>query len=299
MRFLCFKKSDKEKLGVLSQNGTFAVELSSMDLSRNFNDMNDLLKNILDSDIKKIESILSDNNSDSLITYPITDIKLCTPIKRPIHDIICLGVNYQSHLEETKESFSKGNFKEPQKTIYFSKRAAKTIGPDDFIISHADIDDQLDYEAELAVIIGAEGTDIPKDKAGDYIFGYTIINDISARKLQQQHQQWYRGKSLDTFTSLGPVIVYKSEIPFPVQLNVSSRVNGELRQNSNTKYLLADIPSIISEISNGITLEPGDIIATGTPSGVGMGFNPPRFMKFGDIVECEVEGIGILRNVVK
>jgi 2-keto-4-pentenoate hydratase/2-oxohepta-3-ene-1,7-dioic acid hydratase in catechol pathway len=299
MRFLCFKKSDKEKLGVLSQNGTFAVELSSMDLSRNFNDMNDLLKNISDSDIKKIESILSDNNSDSLITYPITDIKICTPIKRPIHDIICLGVNYQSHLEETKESFGKENFKEPKKTIYFSKRAAKTIGPDDFIISHADIDDQLDYEAELAVIIGAEGTDIPKDKAEDYIFGYTIINDISARKLQQQHQQWYRGKSLDTFTSLGPVIVYKSEIPFPVQLNVSSRVNGELRQNSNTRSLLADIPSITSEISNGITLEPGDIIATGTPSGVGMGFNPPRFMKSGDIVECEVEGIGILRNVVK
>lgn len=299
MKFLCFIESDKEKLGVLSQDGTLVMELASLGLSEDFNDMIDLVKNISDSDIKKIEGILSENNNTDLITFKAADIKICPPIKRPIHDIICLGLNYQAHLDETKENFDNGTFKEPQKTIYFSKRTVEAIGPDDAIISHADIDDQLDYEAELAVIIGTKGTNIPKDKAEDYIFGYTIINDVSARNLQQKHAQWYRGKSLDTFTSLGPVVVHKGEMPFPIQLNICSRVNGELRQNSNTKYLLADIPSIISEISSGITLEPGDIIATGTPSGVGMGFNPPRFMKSGDIVECEVEGIGILRNVVK
>lgn len=299
MKFICFRKSDKEELGVLSKDGALAIELSSIKLSKKFADMNDLIKNIYDSDIERIQSSLLSNDTASFTAYPIDEIKLCSPIKRPIHDIICVGVNYQDHLEETKKSFDKESFSEPKKTVYFSKRATETIGPEDTIISHVNIDEQLDYEVELAVIIGTKGTNIPKEKAEDYIFGYTIMNDISARNLQQQHLQWYRGKSLDTFTSLGPVIVHKSEIPFPVELNVCSRVNGEPRQNSNTKYFLADISSIISEISSGITLEPGDIIATGTPSGVGIGFKPPRFMKAGDVVECEVENIGILRNRVE
>ncbi len=299
MRFICFKESGEEKLGVLSKDDIFAIELSSIGLSKKFTNMNDLISNILDCDIERIRNILSENNMKNLIVYPLNRIKLCSPIKRPIHDIICVGVNYKEHLKETKENFSKESFQETKNTVYFSKRASETIGPEDIIVSHVDIDEQLDYEAELAVIIGAKGTNIPKEQAENYIFGYTIMNDISARGLQQQHLQWYRGKSLDTFTSLGPSIVHKSEIPFPVQLNVCSRVNGELRQNSNTKLFLVDIPSIIDEISNGITLEPGDIIATGTPSGIGLGFNPPRFMKSGDVVECEVENIGVLRNIVK
>lgn len=299
MKFICFMKSGKEELGVLSKDGTLVIELSSIKLSKNFSDMNDLIKNISDSDIKGIQNSLSSNDTTSFTTYPIHEIKICSPIKRPIHDIICVGVNYQDHLDETRESFDKESFSEPKRTVYFSKRATETIGPEDIIISHVSIDEQLDYEVELAVIIGTKGTNIPKEKAEDYIFGYTIMNDISARNLQQQHLQWYRGKSLDTFTSLGPVIVHKSQIPFPVKLNVCSRVNRELRQDSNTKYFLADIPSIIAEISNGITLEPGDIIATGTPSGVGIGFKPPRFMKAGDVVECEVENIGVLRNIVE
>lgn len=303
MRFLSFtddyKEKNDEKLGVLSKDGTLAIELSSMGLRENFSDMIDLIRNISEPDLKDIEKIMQENNTSNFIAHKIEDVKICSPIKRPIHDIICVGVNYKSHLEETRQNFDKDSFKEPKKIVYFSKRAIETIGPDDNIISHADIDEQLDYEVELAIIIGKKGTNIKREEAENYIFGYTIINDISARKIQQLHGQWYRGKSLDSFTSLGPVIVHKSEIPFPVELNVCSRVNGELRQNSNTKYFLADIPSIISEFSNGITLEPGDIIATGTPSGVGMGFNPPRYMKPGDVVECEIENIGILRNTVK
>lgn len=298
MKFISFREAEKEKLGVLSKDGTLVIELSSFKLDKDFVDMTDLIKNTSEFDIKKVKSIISENSIEELITYPIEKIKLCPPIKKPIHDIICVGVNYQEHLEETKESFD-DNFIEPKKTVYFSKRVTEAIGPEDTIVSHADINDQLDYEVELAVIIGTKGVNIPKEKAEDYIFGYTIMNDISARALQQQHLQWYRGKSLDTFTSLGPVVVHKSEIPFPVELNVSSRVNGELRQNSNTKRFLTDIPSIIAEISNGMTLEPGDIIATGTPSGVGMGFNPPRYMKSGDVVECEIENIGILRNTIE
>ncbi|QGU95998.1 hydrolase [Clostridium bovifaecis] len=298
MKFISFRESEKEKLGVLSKDGSLAIELSSFRLDKDFVDMTDLIKNISEFDIKKVKSIILENSIEELITYPIEKIKLCPPIKKPIHDIVCVGVNYQEHLEETRESFD-DNFIEPKKTVYFSKRVTEAIGPEDTIVSHADINDQLDYEVELAVIIGTKGVNIPKEKAEDYIFGYTIMNDISARALQQQHLQWYRGKSLDTFTSLGPVVVHKGEIPFPVELNVYSRVNGELRQNSNTKRFLTDIPSIIAEISNGMTLEPGDIIATGTPSGVGMGFNPPRYMKSGDVVECEIENIGILRNTIE
>lgn len=298
MKFICFRKSDKEELGVLSRDGALAIELSSIKLGKKFDDMNDLIKNVSDLDIEKITSSL-DSDLTSLTTYPINEVKLCSPIKRPIHDIICVGVNYQDHLNETKESFDKESFSEPKRTVYFSKRASEIIGPEGVIIGHLELDEQLDYEVELAVIIGKKGINIPKEKVEDYVFGYTIMNDISARSLQQQHLQWYRGKSLDTFTSLGPVIVHKSKIQFPIELNVCTRVNGEIRQSSNTKHFLTDIPSIIAEISKGITLEPGDIIATGTPAGVGIGFNPPRFMKSGDVVECEIENIGILRNVVK
>lgn len=297
-KFIYFEESGQEKLGVLSQNGSFAIELSSIKLSKEFDDMMDLIKNISDCDIKKIKSSLSRNDTRNFITHPISDIKICAPIKRPIHDIICVGVNYREHLEETVENFDSGKFIVPQNTVYFSKRATEIIGSGDTIISHIDIDEQLDYEVELAIIIGRKGTNILKEQAEEYIFGYTIINDVSARNLQQQHHQWYRGKSLDTFTSLGPVIVHKGDMPFPIELAICSRVNGELRQNSNTSYFLKDIPSIISEISNGLTLEAGDIIATGTPSGVGLGFKPPRFMKHGDIVECEIENIGILKNIV-
>lgn len=302
MKFVCFKRSEwdeEENIGVFSKDSKLIIELSSINLSKNFIDMNDLIKNVLDSDIKKIQDILSENITIGFKTYLANEIKICSPIKKPIHDIICVGVNYKAHLEETKDKFDKGNFKEPSSTVYFSKRATETIGQGDAILSHCDIDDQLDYEVELAVVIGRKGTNIPKEEAENYIFGYTIMNDISARNLQQQHHQWYRGKSLDTFTALGPVIVHKSEMPFPIELNICSRVNGELRQNSNTKFFLADIPSLISEISQGITLEAGDIISTGTPSGVGLGFSPPRFMKSGDVVECEIENIGILRNIVK
>lgn len=298
MKFICFKELDQEKLGVISNDGFSIIELSSIILSKSFSDMNDLIQNVSDLDIEKIMSSL-DSDLTSLTTYPINEVKLCSPIKRPIHDIICVGVNYQDHLNETRERFGKVSFSEPKRTVYFSKRASETIGPEGVIIGHLELDEQLDYEVELAVIIGRKGINIPKEKVEDYIFGYTIMNDISARNLQQQHLQWYRGKSLDTFTSLGPVIVHKSKMQFPIELNVCSRVNGEIRQSSNTKHFLTDIPSIIAEISKGITLEPGDIIATGTPAGVGIGFNPPRFMKSGDVVECEIENIGVLRNIVK
>jgi 2-keto-4-pentenoate hydratase/2-oxohepta-3-ene-1,7-dioic acid hydratase in catechol pathway len=273
------------------------IDIGSLkNLEGHYDSMVELIKNLRKDDIARLKETCRKPENDN--QYPLSDIKLCTPIEKFDNDIMCLGLNYKEHVEETSRSFKDNSIKVPEYPVYFSKRANKPIGPDDFINSHPNITEQLDYEVELAVIIGKEGSNISKDRAEEYIFGYTIMNDVSARDIQQKHVQWYRGKSLDTFTSFGPCVVYKDEIKFPVELNLYSRVNGELRQNSNTRNFIFDISTIIHELSSGMTLEAGDIIATGTPSGVGMGFNPPKFLKKGDIVECEVENIGVLRNKV-
>ena len=159
--------------------------------------------------------------------------------------------------------------------------------------------ERLDYEAELAVIIGRAAKNVKAKDAMDYIFGYTVLNDVSARVLQAAHKQWYFGKSLDGFTPIGPCIVTADEIVFPPALHITARVNGELRQDSTTDLLITSIADIIEELSSGMTLLPGTIISTGTPSGVGMGFDPPKFLKPGDVVECTIDGIGTLRNTVR
>jgi 2-keto-4-pentenoate hydratase/2-oxohepta-3-ene-1,7-dioic acid hydratase in catechol pathway len=159
--------------------------------------------------------------------------------------------------------------------------------------------ERLDYEAELAIIIGKTAKNVKAEDAGDYIFGYTVLNDVSARVLQTTHKQWYFGKSLDGFTPIGPCITTADEIAFPPALKISATVNGELRQDATTDLLITGIPAIIEELSSGMTLLPGTIIATGTPAGVGMGFDPPKFLKAGDVVECTIEKIGTLRNTVR
>ena len=159
--------------------------------------------------------------------------------------------------------------------------------------------ERLDYEAELAVILGKTARNVKAAEAGEYIFGYTVVNDVSARDVQTGHKQWYFGKSLDGFTPMGPCIVTAEEIAFPPALDISSRVNGETRQAANTALLINSIAEVLEELTAGMTLLPGTIIATGTPAGVGMGFDPPKFLKPGDVVECEIAGIGVLRNTVE
>ena len=156
----------------------------------------------------------------------------------------------------------------------------------------------MDYEAELAVIIGKEGRNIRPEEAEEYIFSYSVFNDVTARAVQKQHVQWLKGKSLDGYSVMGPAIVHKSLLPFPLELELSCHVNGELRQSSNTRLLIADIPTIISELSQSMTLEPGDIIATGTPAGVGIRFDPPKFLKSGDEVSCHIDLVGTLTNQI-
>ena len=223
-------------------------------------------------------------------------LQLLSPIEHTIHDILCVGVNYRDHLKETKEHMAGAVSDEVSQTVYFAKRAYRILGSEESVHGRDDLDEKIDYEVELAVIIGKEGKNISEEDAENYIFGYSVFNDLSSRTLQTSHGQWLIGKSLDEYTSMGPVIVDRQELPMPLELDVRSYVNGELRQNSNTRNLIKKVPSLIAELSQGITLEAGDIIATGTPSGVGMGFVPPRFLKKGDKVTCEIESIGRLTN---
>ena len=230
---------------------------------------------------------------------PLSMVTLLAPIPHPRQDIICLGINYRDHAEEAARFSGDAFRKERPIPIYFSKRVAEAVPPNGWIDSHPGLVEQLDYEAELAVVIGRTAKDVPANQAGEYIFGYTILNDVSARVLQTAHKQWYFGKGLDGFTPMGPWITTADEVAFPPALAISSKVNGELRQHSNTSLLMTGIAEIIEELSSGITLLPGTIIATGTPAGVGMGFDPPKFVKSGDVVECTIEGIGTLCNTVR
>ncbi|MCR4785714.1 MAG: fumarylacetoacetate hydrolase family protein [Lachnospiraceae bacterium] len=227
------------------------------------------------------------------------DVTLLSPIPHPRQDVICLGINYSEHAKEA-ESFDKEAFsKDRPDPIFFSKRVSYSQGTGDVIPMHEDICDSLDYEAELGVVIGRQASKVRAEDALDYIFGYTVINDVSARNLQTRHKQWYFGKSLDGFTPMGPCIVSKDEFDGIPALPIKTYVNGELRQSSNTANLITGIPEIIEILSSGMTLEPGTVIATGTPSGVAMGMDPPSFLKDGDEVVCEIEGIGRLVNICR
>jgi len=218
--------------------------------------------------------------------------RIIAPIPRPIKNVVMLGVNYKEHVDEGARARSL-EIKYPEWPVFFTKPATSVIGHMGKVIHHI-ATEKLDWEVELAIVIGKKGRDIPKGHAYDYVFGYTICLDMTARDLQRQHGQWYKGKSLDTFCPLGPWIVHKSALPDPQQLRLVCRVNGEVMQDGNTRDMIFDIPTIIESYSRGLTLEPGDIISTGTPSGVGFARVPPVFLKPGDKVEADIESIGVL-----
>ena len=231
------------------------------------------------------------------LLIPVNSVRIMAPIPLPTKNIFCIGKNYAEHAMESDKN-ADPNIAIPKYPVIFTKAPTTVIGYGDSINSHGQITQALDYEVELAVIIGKKASYVSKEEAMDYVFGYTIMNDITARDLQKRHLQWFRGKSLDSSAPMGPYLVHKSSIPEPGNLTVTSKVNGELRQNANTSNFIFDIPTLISTISSGITLEPGDIIATGTPAGVGVYMNPPQFLKPGDEVELEITSIGILKNTV-
>lgn len=229
---------------------------------------------------------------------PLADVRLEAPVPLPVRNIFCVGKNYFEHAHE----FSKSGFDSsaakgavPSDPIIFSKVPDCVIAHEDEVLIDPDVSEAIDYEAELAVIIGKGGRGISKDAAMDHVWGYTIVNDVTARDLQGRYSQWIVGKSQDTFCPMGPWAVTRDEIDVD-DTAIRCRVNGELRQDSNTGLLIFDIPTIIATISQGVTLKPGDVIATGTPAGVGIGFDPPKYLVPGDVVEIEIEGLGTLRN---
>jgi len=234
---------------------------------------------------------------EGLSTRTFSDVKPLAPIPMPKRNIFCLGKNYGEHAKEMVGKVDKGG-EIPEKPIFFTKATTTVIGSGIPIPSHPGLTSKLDYEAELAIVIGREGRDIPSDQAMEYVFGYTALNDVTARDLQTGHGQWFRGKSLDGFAPMGPVVVHRSVMPPPEDIEVKCWVNGEQRQRGTLADLIFDIPTIISILSAGFTLLAGDIIATGTPAGVGMGFSPPRYLQKGDEVIIEVTGTGRLVNRV-
>jgi 2-keto-4-pentenoate hydratase/2-oxohepta-3-ene-1,7-dioic acid hydratase in catechol pathway len=220
-------------------------------------------------------------------------VKIVSPIPAPRKNVVLLGVNYKEHIEEGARARSI-ELKYPEAPVFFTKPATAVIGHLGKVVHHK-ATEKLDYEVELAVVMGKKGRDIPKDKVYDYIFGYTICLDMTARDLQRKHGQWFKGKSLDTYCPLGPWIVHKSALPDPQKLRLVCRVNGEIMQDDNTSNMIFDIPTTIESLSQGMTLEPGEIVSTGTPSGVGFARVPPFFLKPGDKVEADIEGIGVLQ----
>lgn len=229
-------------------------------------------------------------------SQPLGRVKLLAPIPRPRKNVFCVGWNYVEHFEEGKAARGH-NIDYPAHPAFFSKAPTTVIGPYDTVPLHAGVTEKLDWEVELGVVIGRGGRGITEAAALRHVFGYTVINDVSAREVQRQHgQQWFKGKSLDGTCPMGPWIVTADEVKDPHALRLTSRVNGVTKQDSSTRYMYFKIPRIVAELSAGLTLEPGDVISTGTPAGVGHARTPPEFMKAGDVLETEVESIGLLRN---
>ena len=232
-------------------------------------------------------------------TLPLASVRLLSPIPRPTQDVLCLGLNYADHAKEASGFSSDAFGVELAAPIFFSKRVNYSQGTGDPIPAHRDLTQQLDYENELAVVIGRDAWQVSEEDAQDYVFGYTVLNDVSAREVQTRHKQWHFGKSLEGFCPMGPCLVTKDEFSWPPAQRIYTTLNGKLMQDSRTDFLLHPIAEIISVLSHGFVLRAGSIIATGTPKGVLMGIPGAEFLKSGDVVTCGIEGIGELVNTVE
>lgn len=237
------------------------------------------------------------NITNNMPKYSLDEVELLAPVQ-PSQNIFCIGKNYMDHILEFDGAMSNLDAIK-ENPIFFTKAISSINNPYGNIPSHSNITKAMDYEGELGIIIGKKGINIPKEEAMQYIYGYTIINDITARDLQKSHLQWFKGKSLDGFCPIGPWIVTRDEICDVESLEIICKVNNEVRQQAKVELMIHNISSIISVLSQGMTLNPGDIIATGTPKGVGMGFNPPKYLKSKDIIRVEISQIGYIENEVK
>jgi len=292
MRFCTYLTKGEAHLGIVTDDAV--VDLQAIARRRKMRtvpqDMLGLIAGVSAADLRALSREAAQWANAGRPAVPLRSARLLAPIPRPRKNIACMGRNYVEHARET------GN-QPPAVPVFFTKPPTAVVGPEVPVVHHA-VTQQLDYEVELVAVIGRRGRDIPPERALDHVFGYTIMNDVTARDLQDRHQQWFKGKSLDTFAPMGPWIVHRSAIPDPQRLSLSMRVNGEVRQHSTTAHMIFTVAQLISVLSAGMTLEPGDLLATGTPEGVAKGMTPPKWLQPGDVMEAEVEGIGVLRNRV-
>jgi len=300
MKLLTYQTADTEpRLGFLHHNQVIDMEdfgeISNFPLPSDMLDLIDMGIEI----VEELNDMVADTEEAYLneIGYSLNEVTFLAPIQKPRKNIIGIGLNYTEHVSESARTLDTTG-KLPQKPIIFSKPPTTVTATNTDIIKNTNLTAQLDWEVELAVVIGKKGKYVPKAEAMDYVFGYTVINDISARDCRREGQ-WIVSKGQDTFAPMGPILVTKDEIKDPHNLNLSLKVNGVEKQNSNTKFLLFNINDLIEDLSIVFTLEPGDIIATGTPAGVGAGRDPQEWLHDGDVVEATVEGIGTIVNTVK
>lgn len=292
MKFATYIYDSQECVGIVSNCETKIYPINEFGLK--YKTMTDLIQNISE---KEIQQLSEQCDQEECIGLPIENIQLLAPIPKP-RDIISVSQNYVSHVKETCH-INGVEYIRPKYCSYFWRRVNRAVPHNGSICLHAGISSKMDYEVELAVVIGKECSRVSEKDAMDYVFGYTISNDITARDIQKNLTQYAYAKGLDDTTPLGPYIVTADEIQDPHNLNISLKVNGEMRQNGNTDDFIFNIPYVISDLSKGMTLYPGDIIITGTPSGIGAGMNPPVFLNHGDVIESVIEGIGVLRNIVE
>lgn len=289
MKFVTFKDNGV-KSGILTKEG-FIFSFDEAGLK--FKDLNEFIKRAKSDDYERLKEF-----EFKISNLKFSEASLLAPIVTPCQDIICLGINYIEHARESAKFKGEKFEAKREYPVYFSKRVNEAIGHKGEISAHEDVTQKLDYEVELALIIKKDAKKIKAQNASEYIFGYTILNDFSARDLQLRYKQFYFGKSLDTHCAMGPIVVTPDEID-SANLAIKCYVNGELRQNSNTAKMIFDERYVIEELSSTMTLKAGTIISLGTPSGVGMGLEPPKFLKSGDVVRCEIEGIGTLENFIR
>jgi 2-keto-4-pentenoate hydratase/2-oxohepta-3-ene-1,7-dioic acid hydratase in catechol pathway len=309
MKFVSFATAEipRPHLGMVQDNEIVDVDLAAhaltligpdqmLDLIEHYDRGKLVIQAILDkaggrrfSEVKTFASIGA--------VHALNEVQLTAPIPRPRKNIMCMGMNYADHAKESDEARGRA-VSIPDYAVIFTKAPTTANGPFGEIVIDPAVSEQVDWEAELGVIIGKVGKNIREEEALEYIFGYTVLNDVTARDLQNQHRQYFKGKSIDGYCPMGPWIVTADEVADAQNLPIRLRVNGVTKQESNTNMMIFSIRQIIAVLSRGMTLEAGDIIATGTPSGVGFARNPPEFLKAGDVVETEVEGVGMMRNIV-
>jgi 2-keto-4-pentenoate hydratase/2-oxohepta-3-ene-1,7-dioic acid hydratase in catechol pathway len=297
MKFVTFSKDGVVAAGLLLPDGILPLAMAAERVGVKA-DVSSVLAVIRGGEaaLAACRRIASDDKARAAL-IPLANAQLLAPIPKPARNAFCVGLNYLDHAKEGAAA-RMIDLKVPQVPVFFTKATRTVVGPNTDVRLDPKVTQRLDYEVELAVIIGREGRDIGASAAFEYVFGYSIANDVTGRDLQRRHEQWFKGKSLDTTLPLGPCIVTRDEIEDPKSLELSMHINGQQRQRARVEQMIFDIPNLIASLSAGMTLEPGYILATGTPSGVGFAMNPPQYLRGGDEMVARIDRIGELRNKV-